>query len=95
MKSLAETLREAEPDVGIPATAESFALWGKNVQPHAESVWPAIADQVLKEHASRLFCEVDTVSPIEQKLYFALQAHFIDQLMNYPDTTCLQVRANS
>lgn len=91
LKSFAETLKKAEPDVGIPIMADGFARWGKDIQRDAEALWPTIADRVLKEYATRLFIDIDMASPIEQKLYLALHAHLIDQLVNYPTTTCLQV----
>jgi len=91
MKSFRETLALAEPEVGIPIMVEEFDKWGKDIKVYLESVWHNIADRVLKEYATKLYIDTLRCSPIEQKLYFALHSHFIDNLMNYQGTTCLLV----
>jgi hypothetical protein len=91
MKSFADTLKEAEVVVGMPGLAKEFAGYGQDIREYAETVWPAIADRVVKEYATQLACDMEMASPIEKKLYLALQARYIEQLMSHPSTTCLRV----
>lgn len=90
--SLRDTLQNAEPEVGIPGMRDSFDRWSQDVQNLAESVWPRIAERVVQEYATKLLIDADYASPIEQRLYFALQSHYIGEFMNYPHATELMVR---
>lgn len=89
--TLRETLKRAEPDVGIPGMSADFDRWSADARSYAEAVWPEIADRVLKDYATRLFVDVCFATPIEQRLYLALQARYIGALMDYPHTTGLLI----
>ena len=67
MKSFAETLKLAESSEseGIPMMSDSFARWGQDIRQDAESLWPAVAERVLQEHATKIFVDIDCASPIQ------------------------------
>lgn len=96
MKSFRETLKMAEPvpKMGIPKMSESFDQWGEDIKKYTETVWPELAEWALMDLATKIHININFCSPIEQKMYLALQRKYIGYFINYPDTTALLVNRN-
>ena len=91
MKSFRDILKMAEPKQGIPGMRESFDGWGEDIRKYAEVIWPELAEWALMDLATNLHIDMVFRSPIEQKMYLALQRKYIGYFINYPSTTALLV----
>ena len=101
--SFVESLGLFRPRRGEPSMARGFRGWAKDIQEDAERVWPGIVKLIVANHAEKLFRHLNRTprqdlypeqkpSPIEQKLYLALYAHFQRKLICCPAQNCLRLR---
>lgn len=89
MKSFRDVLQTAEPKTGIPIMVNDFDQWGKDICEYAEVVWPELATWALVDTATKLYLDMGSRSPIEQKMFLALKRKYIKYLNQYPNTTAL------
>jgi len=91
MDSLRNTLLSAESKVGIPIMVKEYDELGKDIKKYAEEVWPELADWALADFVTKIHLDITYRSPIEQKMYFALQRKYISYFINYPNSTKLLI----
>lgn len=91
MLSLKDTLFSAESKVGIPIMAKEYDELGEDIKEYAEKVWVELADWALADFATKIHLDITYRSPIEQKMYFALQRKYISYFINYQNTAKLLI----
>jgi hypothetical protein len=67
LKSFAETLKAAEPDVGIPLMSDGFARWDRDIQQDAESVWPT--DEAVRRFVHGFADRAEALPRVTRPLY--------------------------